>query len=102
MAGQKKRYAVVGTGGRCITFIDPMTTRFQDHNELVGLCDVNQGRMDYHNERLVNQNKYHKVPTYLADQFDRMIKETGAEVVIVSTVDALHHQYIVRAMEMGC
>jgi len=40
-------------------------------------------------------------PTYLADDFDRMVADTEPDTVIVTTVDATHHQYIVRAMELG-
>src|SRR5258708_12371533 len=31
-----------------------------------------------------------------------MIVETKPDVVIVTTIDAFHHQYIARAMELGC
>ena len=31
-----------------------------------------------------------------------MITETNPDVVIVTTIDATHHQYIIRAMELGC
>ena len=96
------RYAVVGTGGRVVNFIDPLVKRFSDTNELVGLCDTNQGRLEFHNNRLANELGYHKVPTYLAKDFDRMLKETRPDAVIVTTVDAYHHEYIIRAMEHGC
>jgi len=102
MAKKKTRYAVVGVGGRIVNFIDPMVTRFKDNNELVGMCDTNQGRLDFHNDRLVDKLKYHKVPTYLAKDFDRMVKETKRDAVMVCCVDAYHHQYIIRAMELGC
>lgn len=42
------------------------------------------------------------VPMYHADDFDAMIAAQQPEVVIVTTVDALHHKYIIRAMELGC
>jgi len=96
------RYAVVGTGGRACQFIEPMVQDFRATNELVGMCDTNQGRLDFHNNRLAGELGYHKVPTYLANDFDRMIRETKPDVVLVTTVDAFHHQYIVRAMELGC
>lgn len=102
MARKKTRYAVVGTGGRVVMFIDPIVTRFKANSELVGLCDTNPGRVEFHNQRLVNDLKYHAVPGYAAKDFDRMIKETRPDVVIVTTVDAYHHQYIIRAMELGC
>jgi predicted dehydrogenase len=96
------RYAVVGTGGRCRMFIDPIVGRFKGESQLVGLCDVNPGRLHYHQQRLINEVGYEKVPTFEAGDFDRMIRETQPDVVIVATVDAFHHQYIVRAMELGC
>jgi predicted dehydrogenase len=42
------------------------------------------------------------LPTFLADAFDRMVADTRPDTVIVTTVDATHHRYIVRAMELGC
>ena len=102
MATKKTRYAIVGTGGRCIMFIDPLLKRFKDNNDIVALCDVNQGRLDHHNGRLENELGYHRVPTFHPDQFDQMIEQTKPDVVIVTTVDAFHHKYIIRAMELGC
>ncbi len=102
MPAAKKRYAIVGTGGRIPMFVDPICTTYKDTSELVGFCDVNQGRMDYHNQRLADELKYHAVPTYLASDFDKMVRETKPDIVIVTTVDAFHHQYIIRAMELGC
>ena len=96
------RYAIVGAGGRAPMYIDPMVTTFKDHNELVGLCDVNPARMAYHNRRLTGELGYHEVPTYPAEDFERMIKETRPDCVIVCTVDQFHDKYIIRAMELGC
>src|SRR5205823_6578626 len=97
-----KRYAAVGTGGRCRMFIDAILGEYREHAELVGLCDISQTRMDYYNQQ--NKEKFNTppAPTFLADQFDRMIAQTKPDVVIVTTVDAYHHQYIIRAMERGC
>ena len=39
---------------------------------------------------------------YPAHQFDAMILENKPDVVIVTTKDCFHDQYIVRAMELGC
>ena len=44
-----KRYAIVGTGSRAGMYIDAATGRFSDCAELVGLCDLSQTRMDWHN-----------------------------------------------------
>src|ERR687892_37623 len=43
-----------------------------------------------------------QVPGFLAADFDRMIRETRPQVVIVTTVDATHDEYIVRALNLGC
>ncbi len=99
---KKTRYAVVGTGGRCLMFIDPICSRFPETSELVGLCDSNPGRLQYHIDRLQEKFQYGPVPTYDAKDFVKMIKETKPDVVIVTTVDAFHHEYIIKAMELGC
>ena len=43
-----------------------------------------------------------EVPIYGAKDFDRMVRETKPDTVIVTTKDATHSQYIIRAMEVGC
>lgn len=99
---QKKRYAIVGTGGRCRMFIDGICKDYPDHNELVGLCDVSRTRMDHWNRYLTEELGHKPVPTYEAGRFDEMVRETRPDAVIVTTVDAVHHDYIIRAMELGC
>ena len=101
MAQSKKRYAQVGVGSRSSMYTKAIAETYRDIAEIVALCDVNQGRMDLKNQRLEEMG--HKpVPTYLAGDFDRMIAETHPDTVIVTTVDATHSDYIVRAMELGC
>jgi predicted dehydrogenase len=97
-----KRYAIVGTGSRAGMFIDAITTTYRDEAALVALCDLSQTRMNWYNQRLATTAGLLPVPTYTADQFDRMISETKPDVVIVATMDCTHHVYIVRAMELGC
>ena len=98
----KKKYAVVGTGSRAGMFIDAIATTYKDDCQLVGLCDLNQTRMDWYNARLVNAFDLQSCPTYPAAQFDQMIADTQPDTVIVTTIDATHHVYIARAMELGC
>ena len=83
-------------------FLDPIVTRFRDDCELVGLCDINPGRLEYYARRLREKHDYPPVPTFAADDFDQMIRQTKPDTVIVTTVDAFHHQYIIAAMELGC
>jgi len=100
-AGRKTRYAIVGTGGRHTMYREAILKTYAETSELVALCDVNEGRLR------LSQAKGQalagiKVPYYLAADFDRMIRETQPDVVIVTTVDVFHSSYIVRAMELGC
>ncbi|NLG55020.1 MAG: Gfo/Idh/MocA family oxidoreductase, partial [Rhodococcus sp.] len=98
----KRRFAVVGTGGRAGIFIQAVTETYRDSCELAALCDLSQTRMDWHNQQLHARTGLAPAPTYHASQFDRMITDTRPDTVIVATVDATHHLYINRAMEMGC
>lgn len=102
MSRDRKRYAVVGTGSRATMFIDALAGVHADAGELVGFCDLSQHRMGWHNARIQNGFAHPPVPTFLPNEFDRMVREQRAEVVIVTTVDATHHHYCVRAMELGC
>ena len=97
----KKRYAQVGTGGRARFFYRAVVRDYADTSEIVAFCDVNQTRMDYCNEQLV-QYGGKKVPTYKHYEFDKMIEETKPDCVIVTSVDRTHDEYIIRAMELGC
>jgi predicted dehydrogenase len=83
-------------------FIDAIAGTYRETTELVGLCDVSQTRMDWYNRRLAAMAEVGPRPTYLAASFDRMIADTKPDTVIVTTVDATHHLYITRAMELGC
>lgn len=98
----KKRYALVGTGSRAGMFVDAITKTYCDVAELVAFCDLSQTRMNWYNSQLQQDTGHEPVATYLAPDFERMITETNPDVVIVTTIDATHHQYIVRAMKLGC
>jgi len=40
----RRRYAIVGTGGRHAMYREAILGRFTSSSELVGLCDINIGR----------------------------------------------------------
>ncbi|KAH8680561.1 hypothetical protein BX600DRAFT_406726 [Xylariales sp. PMI_506] len=98
---RKKRYALVGTGGRAGFFYTAIAKDFKETACLVAFCDINQTRMEYAKAKIVKLG-HEPIPTYLADDFDTMIKETKPDEVIVTTIDRTHHKYIIRAMELGC
>ncbi len=99
---QRKRYAIVGTGGRAGMFVRAIADTYREYSELVGLCDLSQTRMDWYNQQLAEQGNLPPAPTYHADDFARMVTETKPDTVIVATMDSTHHIYIIKAMELGC
>jgi predicted dehydrogenase len=99
---RKRRFAVVGAGGRAGMFIQAITDTYRDSCELTALCDLSQTRMNWHNQQIQTRAGIAPVPTYHANQFDNMISDTHPDTVIVATIDATHHRYINRAMELGC
>ncbi len=101
MSIPKKRYALVGTGGRAGMYVKAVTETFKESCELVALCDLSQTRMNWYNNQ-IQASGSEPLPTYLAAQFDQMIAETKPDTVIVTTVDSTHHLYITRAMDLGC
>ncbi|MEZ5413357.1 MAG: Gfo/Idh/MocA family oxidoreductase [Opitutaceae bacterium] len=96
------RFAFVGTGGRAISFIEPLVTRYREHNTLVALCDLSPTRMAYYNRKLAGAWNYGAVPAYPADQFDALLRETKPDIVFVCSKDSTHHDYIIRALHAGC
>lgn len=99
---ERRRYVLVGTGGRCTPFIDAIVGTYRQDAQLVGFCDLSRTRMDWHNRRLAERFDHAPIPTWPAADFDKMIEEAKPDVVIVTTMDATHHLYIIRALELGC
>lgn len=50
----RKRYAVVGTGGRRRMFVEAICDTFNEYAELVGLSDRRTTRMAYWNKRIAD------------------------------------------------
>jgi predicted dehydrogenase len=91
----KKRLAIVGTGHRGSGFWGkPIVDNFGDLIEFVGLCDINPGRVE-------TAKNFMKVTCPTFTDFETMMKQVKPDMVIVTTVDALHDKYIIRAMELG-
>jgi len=57
--------------------------------------------MAYANKNLVEMG-HPQVPMYNSIDFEKMVKETKPHVVIVTSTDRTHDDYIIRAMELGC
>src|SRR3954470_6293147 len=102
LPSMKKRIAFVGTGGRALSFIEPVATTYRATNEVVALCDLSPARMAYYNGLLAGELGYHAVPAHPAARFDDMLREQKPDTVFVCTKDSTHHDYIVRALHAGC
>jgi predicted dehydrogenase len=94
-AGAKMKLALVGTGHRGSSLWGiSLQKSFGDVTEFVGLCDNNPGRLAFVKEAMkVN------CPTF--SDFEKMVRETKPDYVIVTTVDSTHDEFIVKALNMG-
>jgi predicted dehydrogenase len=97
----RKRYALVGVGSRAGMYQTAVLRTYAAHAQMVGYCDNNLGRLQLA-QRQARDSARVEVPVFDAKDFDRMIRETKPDVVIVTTKDSTHSQYIIRAMELGC
>ena len=92
----KLRVALVGTGIRGTTFWGKrLLDEYSEILEFVGLCDINPGRLAF-------AKGYIGADCPLFSDFDGMVREARPELVIVTTKDSTHHEFIIKALEMGC
>ena len=91
----KKRLVLVGTGIRGSGFWGKrVVDQYSDYVEFVGLCDINPGRLEF-------VRKYMGVNCPTFTDFDEMMKKTNPDMVIVTTIDSTHHEFIVKGMKYG-
>lgn len=92
---RKKKIAMIGTGVRGISFWGKsVVDNYGDIVEFVGLCDKNPGRLELAKSHMgVRCNVY--------TDFEKMMNETKPELLIVTTMDSNHHEFIIKGMEMG-
>jgi predicted dehydrogenase len=94
-AQPRRRYAIVGTGVRAVGMWGrPIAQQYGDLVEFVGLCDVNPLRAEAAKRQIGVS-----CPTFT--DFDRMLDQTKPDLLMVTTVDAFHSEYIVRALNRG-
>lgn len=93
---KKLRIVLVGTGVRGISFWGKrLIEEYSDILEFVGLSDINPGRLQYAKDFMGV-----KCPTFV--DFDKMLTDTKPDLIIVTTVDATHHEFIIKGLEFGC
>jgi predicted dehydrogenase len=91
----KRRYAIVGTGDRGSgVWGRDLVKRYPDLLEFVGLCDVNP-------KRAVVARDFIGVNCPTFTNFDEMIEKTRPDLLMVTTVDGFHHEYIIKGLDRG-
>lgn len=93
---QKLKVALVGTGIRGVTFWGKrLVEKYSDILEFVGLSDINPGRLAYAKEYMGVQ-----CPVFI--NFDEMLTKVQPDLLIVTTKDSTHHEFIVKGLDFGC
>src|SRR5687767_10070102 len=91
----RKRYAIIGTGERATGMWGrQIRERYSDVVEFAGLCDINPKRVE-NSKALMGVD----CPTFT--NFDEMIAKAKPDVIMVTTRDSTHSDYIVRALDKG-
>jgi predicted dehydrogenase len=92
----KRRYAIIGTGDRATGMWGrDLVKTYADMIEFVGLCDKNPKRAVVARDLIGVPN----CPTFT--NFDEMIEKTRPDLLMVTTVDGFHHEYIVKGLDRG-
>lgn len=90
-----KNYCIVGLGSRGLyMYAQDLLANYRDVARLTGLCDINAGRIENAKQVLGED-----IPGFT--DFEEMLDKVPCDVVIVTTKDAAHDHYIIRAMERG-
>ncbi len=93
---RKLKVVLVGTGIRGISFWGKrLVDNYSDIIEFVGLCDINPGRLKFGKEYIGAS-----CPTF--SNFEKMVNQTKPDLVIVTTKDSNHHEFIIKGLNMGC
>ncbi|MDF1571917.1 MAG: Gfo/Idh/MocA family oxidoreductase [Bacteroidales bacterium] len=92
----KRKLALVGTGIRGTSFWGKrILEQYADLVEFVGLCDINPGRLDF-------GKSYIGADCPVFTDFDLMMTTVKPDLLIVTTVDATHHEFIIKGLDLGC
>jgi len=92
---EKLKLALVGTGIRGTSFWGRrLIDTYDDLVEFVGLCDINSGRLEY-GKIFIGAN----CPIFT--DFDEMMRTVKPDMLMVTTVDSTHDEFIVKGLEMG-
>ena len=88
-----RKIVLIGASMRATAFVKTLRNNFADSYKIVGILDCDPGKMKGFKETYALED----VPAFT--DFDEMCKAVAPDMVIVSTVDATHKEYIVKALD---
>ena len=92
---KKRRYAIVGTGHRATgMWGKDLAQKYSENVEFVGLCDKNGKRVEA-GKQLIGAD----CPTFT--NFDEMCARVKPDLLMVTTVDSTHVEFITKALAKG-
>jgi predicted dehydrogenase len=92
---KKRRYAIVGTGHRATgMWGKDLAQKYANEVEFVGLCDKNGKRVEA-GRQLIGTD----CPTFI--NFDEMCAKVKPDLLMVTTVDSTHVEFITKALARG-
>ena len=92
---KKRRYAIVGTGHRATgMWGKDLAQKYSENVEFVGLCDKNGKRVEA-GKQLIGAD----CPTFT--NFDEMCAKVKPDLLMVTTVDSTHVEFIAKALAKG-
>lgn len=90
----RRRYVVCGLSHRGLEmFAEPLLGHMSGHGELAAVVDVDEARVD----RFASMRSV-PLPFYRPDEFDVMADVTAPDVVVVTSPDATHIDYVLAAL----
>ena len=93
----RKRYAVCGVSNRAIAmYIKPIMESFSNSAELVGMLDIDPLRFKVCCDKVPGAKG---VPTYMANEFEKMLEEQNPDALIVVCMDCAHQYYILEGLK---
>ena len=92
------RYALIGSGHRAQMYLDAIAGPHADVAQLVAMLDVNPARLAFHRDRVP---AFADVLLESPDRLEQVIAEQRVDRVIVTSMDRLHAEHVVRALDAG-
>lgn len=100
MTNATRRYAIIGTGGRSEMYLRALLTTHADLGEVVAFVDVNDARMAYYSDMAESLGAA-PIGAWPADRLQEMIAAERPDVLVVTSPDHTHADYIVEGLDRG-